>query len=92
MKVTASPASASLARTEAHIVLALELQDPAGIVRCGDFQSQLLDDATDLRHLVGIALGELALADPQRILQPYAHVAAHDHGLGSDVHLVAPAA
>ena len=40
----------------------------------------------------GVRLGELAGADPERVLQPDAHIAAHRGRHRGDLHLVAPRA
>src|SRR5262249_55907316 len=57
-----------------------------------DLETELLQDAADLCHLVGVALCKRPLADPQAVLEAHANVAAHDRRHGRDVHLVAAGA
>src|SRR5581483_3390748 len=78
--------------SERDLVAALELQNLAGLVGGGDLEAQSLDDLAHLRHLLGVALGEAAGTQPQRVLEADAHVAAHGGGLRGDGHLVAPGA
>src|SRR5258706_11567134 len=78
--------------SERDVLPALELEHLARLVGRGDGEAELLENAADLRHLVRVAPGEGALADPQAVLEADAHVAAHHRGLHRDVHLVAPAA
>src|SRR5476649_2902302 len=62
---------------ECDPVAALELQYLPRLARAGDLERQVLEDAADTADLIGIALGELALADIDRILEPDADIAAH---------------
>src|SRR5947207_8097598 len=76
-------------KSKIHPVPALEHQDFARLIRRRDFQSQPLDDLARLGDLRGIRLGELAGADPQRVLKADAYVAAHRGCHRGDLHLVA---
>src|SRR6516225_11901023 len=76
---------------ELHAVRALEPKRRARLGRGCDFKAQFLDNAADLRDLLGIAFGELARTDIERILKPDADVAAHHRGIGAEIHLVATA-
>src|SRR5947209_6616415 len=76
--------------SEAYLREALELQDFAGFVRRGGFEAQFADDARHLRHLIGVARRQLALADIDAILQADAHIAAHRERRDADRELEAP--
>src|ERR1700751_2726177 len=76
---------------ELHAVGALEPKRGPRFGRGRDLKAQFLDNAADLRHLLGIAFGELAGTDIERILEPDADVAAHHRGIGAEIHLVAAA-
>src|SRR5215467_12905525 len=54
----------------------------------GDLQRQVLEDGADAADLLGIALGELALADINRIFEPDPDIATHDRAHGDERHLV----
>jgi hypothetical protein len=56
--------------SEIHAVAALELKDRARFIRRGDFEPQPLDNLARGAHVLGIVLGEMAGANPERILQP----------------------
>src|SRR6187402_367593 len=73
---------------EIHLVAALERKNLARLVGAGDLQSQSFQDLPDLLDLLGVALGELARPDPERVLHADANVATHRRGLGGDSHLV----
>ena len=64
-------------------------QDPARVVRCGDIESELLQNPANLADLLGIAAGEFAASDIERILEPDTHIAAHHRSLGDQWHLMA---
>src|SRR5207302_5653026 len=68
----------------------LERQNLARLLRRRHLISELLDQAARLRHLLGVAFGELAAADVQAVLETDAHVAAHHHRLRRERHLKAP--
>ena len=55
----------------------------ARLGRGRDLVTEPLDDTADLGHLLGIALGEFAAADIERILEADPDVAAHHGGLGA---------
>src|ERR1044072_9212064 len=76
------------ANSETHLAAALEHQDLARLVRGGDLQSQPLDDLPHLGDLRGVRLGELARADPERVLEADAHIAAHRGRHRGNRHLV----
>src|SRR4029079_14524483 len=77
--------------SKTHAIGSLEAERSAGFVPRRNLVAKLLEDAADLRHLLGIALGELARADIERILEADAHVAAHHRGVGTEIHLVTAA-
>src|SRR5205085_2404600 len=77
---------------KSDIPSSLQLQHVARLVRRGDGEAELFQDAPRLRHLLGIGSRELAAAEPQAVFQPDAHVAAHDGAHRSDEHLVASSA
>src|SRR5437763_5796840 len=77
-------------RLKLHPVGALEAELLPRFVRRGDLIAQILDDAADLGDLLGIAFGELAWADIERVLEPDAHIAAEHRGRGAEIHLVPP--
>ena len=62
------------------------------IVGRRDLEPQPLDDLPRRAHLRGIRLGELAGSEPQAVLEPDAHVAAHRRRLRGDRQLVAAGA
>src|SRR5580693_3780643 len=83
------PGNAAL--LELHAVAALEPEHRPRLAGRGDLEAEILDDAADLGHLLGVALGELARTDIKRVLEPDPHIAA-DHGGGSaEIHLMAAA-
>src|SRR6266702_5430659 len=53
--------------------------------------AELLDDAANLRHLLGVARRKLAGADVERVLKPDAHIAAQHRGRAAEIELVATA-
>src|ERR1700730_14811180 len=67
---------------------ALESEQLAGFVGRRDLTTEILDDAADFRHLLGIAFGEFARPDIKRILEPDAHIAADHRGRGAEIHLM----
>src|SRR3954471_8845828 len=80
---------AAVRRSKIHAVAALELQDLAGLVRGRDLEAEALDDLARLHDLRRVRFGELAGPDPERVLEPDAHVAAHRGRHGGDRQLVA---
>src|SRR5580658_6541565 len=76
--------------SESDPIAALQFQDLAGLLRRRDLQAEFLQDAADFCDLLGVRLGQRAASDIQTVLQPDAHVAAHDAGHGGERHLVAP--
>src|SRR5207302_8330463 len=64
-------------RSEADLVAALQLQHLAGVVRRGELEAEAFDDLPGPGDLLGIRFRQLAGADPQRVLQADADVAAH---------------
>ena len=62
------------------------------IVRRRDLEPQPLDDLPRRAHLRRVRLGELARSEPQAVLEPDAHVAAHRGRHRSDRQLVAAGA
>src|SRR6516165_11790206 len=79
----------AVAISERDLVSALELEDRACLVRGRDFEAKSFDDLARLRDLGGIRLGQLAGADPQRVLEADPHVAAHRGRHRGDRHLIA---
>src|SRR4051812_48517440 len=70
--------------SKTDLVAALEPKDLAGVVGACDLGAKPLDDLAHLGDLFGARFGEFALADPQRILEPDADVAAERDGLRGD--------
>src|SRR4029079_5018245 len=70
--------------SEIHLVAALERQDFARLVGRGDFEAEALDDLAHLGDLLRVRLGQLAGADPERVLHADADVAAHRQHLRRD--------
>src|SRR5690242_13461639 len=64
-------------RSEPDLVAALELQHLARLVRARDGEAEPFDDLAHRAHLLRVALGELAGAEPERVLEADADVAAH---------------
>src|SRR6266700_1365190 len=64
-----------------HAVGALQAQNLTRLLRGGDLIAEFLDQAPHLGDLLGVALGELAAADIEAVLEPDADIAAHHHGL-----------
>src|SRR6266853_1418860 len=73
---------------EAHCVPAFEMQDLARLVGRRDLEAELVENRADLLHLLRVGRGELALVDPQAVLETHAHVAAELCGLTRNRHLV----
>src|SRR5271170_3586377 len=76
MFMCTAPAKPALLKLDA--VGALKAEHLPRLGGRGDLEAEILDDAADFRHLLGVTLGELAGSDVERILQPHAHVAS-DH-------------
>src|SRR5580658_5499824 len=74
-----------------HAIGALEAEHLPRLGGRGDLEAEILDDAADFRHLLGVALGQLAGSDVERILKADAHVAADHRRGGAEIHLMAPA-
>src|SRR5216110_2518466 len=89
---TGSASSASNRNLKSDIPPPFEFEHVARIAGRRDGESQFLQDAPRLRHLLGVGFRELAAAEPQAVLQPDAHVAAHHRAHRGDEHLVAPGA
>src|SRR5258708_5873679 len=70
---------------------ALEAQHGARLLWGRYLVAELLDDAADFRHLLGIAGGELAAADIEAVLEPDPDIAADHGGHGGKRNLVAAA-
>ena len=66
----------------------LEAERRACLGRRRNLETEFLDNPADLRHLLRIALGQLAGPDIERILKPDANVTAHHGGIGTEVHLM----
>src|SRR5262249_55015380 len=78
-------------KSELHAVGALEAEHVARFLRGRDLEAQLFGDAAYLGDLLGIALGELAGADIEAVLEADAHIAAEHGRHGAEIHLVAAA-
>src|SRR5712691_6051749 len=78
-------------RLELNAIRTLQGQHLPCLGRRRHLIAELLDDAADLRHLLGVARGELARADVKRVLKPDAHVAAQHRGRAAEIELVAAA-
>src|SRR3546814_16674726 len=76
-------------RSESDIVASLEREDFAGLGGCGDLEAEAFEDLADAGDLGGVGGGEHALVEPEVILQPHAHMAAHRSGLRRHLHLAA---
>src|SRR6516164_3632902 len=63
-------------QSKLHAVRAFEPEQLPRFVRRRDLVAEVLDDATDLGDLLGIAFGELAGTNVKRILQAHSHIAA----------------
>src|SRR5437763_15615677 len=82
----------SASSLKSHIAPSLQLQHVARLVRRGDGEAELFQDAPRLRHLLGVGFRKLAAAAPSAAFQPDAHVAAHHGAHRRDEHLVASCA
>src|SRR3989442_11608183 len=89
---TGSASSASSKNLKSDIPPPFEFEHVARIAGRRDGESQFLQDAARLRHLLGVGFRELAAAEPQAVLEPDAHVAAHHRAHRGDEHLVAAGA
>src|SRR5690348_14599416 len=56
--------------SEAYAIAAFQLEDLARLLGRGDLETELLEDAADLRHLLGVRLCQRAPTDIQAVLQP----------------------
>src|SRR5215471_14430821 len=74
-----------------HPVRAFEPEQLPRLVRRRDVVTEVLDDAANLGDLLGVALGELARTDIERILQTHPHIAADHRRGGAEIHLMAAA-
>src|SRR5260221_14563347 len=76
------PMTLSIMASEGDPVAALELQHVARLGGAGDLEREIFQDGANTADLLGIRLGELTLAEIDRILKPHADAAAHDgrHG------------
>src|SRR5262249_37032661 len=77
-------------RAEPHLPQPLEPQDSPCLVRGGRFEAEFAEDAGHLGDLIGVAPGELSLADVDAVLQANAHIAAHRGGGEGDRELETP--
>src|SRR5260221_12232428 len=75
---------------EGDLVAALELQDIARLGGAGDLEREIFQDGANTADLLGIGLGELALAEIDRILKPDADAAAHHGRHGDERQLMPP--
>src|SRR5579872_4064619 len=57
-----------------HLIATLERENLARLVGRGDLVAEAFEDLAHLRDLLGIRFGELAGADPQRVLHADANV------------------
>src|SRR3546814_7275126 len=73
--------------SEADLVAALEHKYLACLIRGREFEPQSLADLADTRHLRGIARRQFAEAEPERILETDANMAAHRRRHRRDLHL-----
>src|SRR6516164_2134054 len=78
-------------QSKLHAVRAFEPEQLPRFVRRRDLVTEVLDDATDLGDLLGIAFGELAGTNVKRILQAHSHIAADHRRGGAEIHLMAAA-
>src|SRR6185437_4896598 len=69
---------------ELHAIAAFEAEHLPRLRRRRDLEAQVLDDSADFRYLFGVALGEFARADIERIFQTDADVAAHHRRGGAE--------
>src|SRR6266404_5154650 len=84
------PMILSIMASEGDPIAALELQDVARLRRAGDLKREIFQDGADAADLIGIGLGELALADIDRVLEPDADIAAHHRRHRDEGKLMAP--
>src|SRR6266436_6431731 len=71
-------------------VAAFQLQHLPRLGGGGDVEGELGQDAADLAHLLGIALGQASGAEIDAVLEPDAHIAAHGGTHGRQRDLMAP--
>src|SRR5690606_14078532 len=76
--------------SERYCVLALQAKQAPRLVRRRDLAPEVLENRSNLSHLLGVAACELALRDEQAVLEPDAHVAAEQRGLRAEAHLMTP--
>src|SRR5580658_7760535 len=76
---------------EIHPVGTLEPQHLPGFRGRRDLVAEVLDDAADLRHLLGVAGGKFSGPDIERVFQADAHIAADHGGGGAEIHLMTAA-
>jgi hypothetical protein len=63
-------------RLKPHPVAALQAEPGAGFVGRGGLEGESFEDAADLRDLLGVRAGELALAEIDAVLEADPDVAA----------------
>src|SRR6185295_18415839 len=80
-------AGARARTSERDLVAALEREDLARLIGRGDLAAEPFENLAHIPDLLGVALGELAGPDPERILHADADVAAHRRSLRRDPHL-----
>src|SRR5260221_359468 len=74
--------------SKSHLVAALEREDFPRLIRARDLQPEALENFADICDLLSIRLGQLARANPERILHADPHIAAHRRGHSRHAHLV----
>src|SRR5260370_5503590 len=84
------PMILSIMASEGDPVAALELQHVARLGGAGDLEREIFQDGANTADLLGIRLGELTLAEIDRILKPDADAAAHDGRHGDERQLMPP--
>src|SRR5487761_2395972 len=78
----------SLARSDFHVLTALQREDLACFIGRCDLEAELLENSPDLRDLFGVRGGELAAADVKGVLETDADVSAHHRRLRYQRHLL----
>src|SRR5262245_54289491 len=63
-------------RTKCHLVAALEREDFARLVRCGDVNAEPFQDLSNLGDLLGVRYSQLTRTHPERTLHAAPNVVA----------------